>query len=259
MYGMIYHMFSKIEKSKKKIIDKVVDRFIKILPDFLTGKSEIYEKKFMQAYGKSDYKEEILLEKRKIAKLYIFLILAILIILLAFFSNNESNKVPDKIKRDNVNGVEKNVNVKITAEDEKNKAEKKVDITVRKKELTDDQKILRINKIYDELDKKILSENKNLNNVNSNLNLIKDDESSGVKISWESSNETAIIIQGVINALYAKKNMSIILTAKLSLENLYKEKKIEIKIGDNVKENEKDLENLIVQESKKLSEDLSGN
>ncbi|MDR2456882.1 MAG: type II secretion system F family protein [Clostridiales Family XIII bacterium] len=252
-------MFKKLPKTKITLFDKIINNMVKILPDFLTGKSKIYEQKFIKAYGNSNYSKEIFEEKRRVAKLYFLLLLLIFITFLGFFLNQETKKVPEKIKRENASGAEKHISVEMTAEDKKNKAKKKVSITIQKKQLTDNQKILRLDKVYDALNKIILGKNKNLLNINNNLNLVKKDKSTGVEIAWESADEKSINNSGKINTIYAKKDMAVVLKAKLSFDNLYKEKEIIIKFGDKIKENKNDLEKLIVEESKKLSEESSGN
>jgi hypothetical protein len=205
------------------------------IKDIVTGKRDDFNKKFTSAYGEGDYAERIGIEKQRIYKNYLYLlIIGIAIIAALTLKGFFQEEVPEKIKRGT---KQEKIMVNISASKDGEKIQKEETIKINPKKLSSEQKIVRINSLINRLPKIILGENKSLKNICFPLDLITKDKKSGATIVWESGNEKAISNNGVPNSLYAKMGEEVVFTAKVSIGEYQKKTEYEIIFGNVSEQN----------------------
>jgi len=188
-------------------------------------------------YGKTKYKEfvklypgentqqryRVYILQRLACILFAFLFVDILCIVVSFTESNiEYSGVNTMIERPSYGEGSKELQFDVTLRQGDKNVDKKVFIEVDPRSYTQTELQKLIDEVDGTLENTILGDNHSLNEVQNQLNLIKNIDSSPIEISWESSNEQIISLDGAVNNEGINKEEKVELIATISAGKIEK-------------------------------------
>ena len=224
----------KNESDLKIKMDSMLSDLVNILPDSFTGNREIMKQKLRMKYGQKDCNRYILEEKKSLMKSY--LILTASFLLLLFLTIPQLYRESEEIKRiEKPAPGEAAVTIPIEAKMDYKGIEvsKSFDLNISPKELSEKEKEQVLKKFAQQLPSRILGKNADLNQVSEPLNLIEYDRNTGITIVWSSSNPEVIHESGAVDLIAAERQMSVTLTARLTMDGINREEVITITFDKN--------------------------
>lgn len=204
----------------KNIKGLVINFFLRVTPDFLVGKDEEFDAILKKTYSVRNFDSKIKRAKIRNLSYYLIIFFSLIIVLSLTFKSN----VKEKVYRDKDNQIFVDAKIKDFSD--------KISINVKKKALSLEEINLRLEYTSKKLALIIKNKNKSLNNIKSNLNLIRKYKETNVALTYFIPSEVKDYIseQGVIKSLNLKKRTSFYLKVRLSLENIHITKKLFIKL-----------------------------
>ncbi|MDR2132942.1 MAG: type II secretion system F family protein [Clostridiales Family XIII bacterium] len=210
----------------------LVSRLADLMPQALTGSAEEMERRLQSAFGNDAFHEWVEAARHRnamhwlICAVLTLLLLATLAVQLA-----RSGEPLIAVERPPYPSAPLRVNAAVEAEYGDASVKRKVELTVRPKELADDEKRARVEATAQRLPRLILGENESLSAVESDLKLPAFDEETGVAISWASETPEILGDDGVLNRVTGGEGDGFALKARLRLGNIGEEVKIEGALG----------------------------
>jgi len=191
-----------------------------LLPDWLTGKSDIMKQKYHVKYGSKDF--SMLIRQNKIRTMSIYLFITAIFALCVFGSLMEQfaeRKEIGSISRPAYGQAEKLVPLEVQMSYQGIKLKKELTLAVQQKELDKKEKLKLLRDCRDKLKTLILNENKDFNHINKPLNLIGHDPDTGITIQWTSTHPEVVGENGNIDLIRAKDRQPVVLKAELALDD----------------------------------------
>lgn len=232
------------------------------LPDWCTGKREVYEATCRARYGNLDCGETIHEEKVHILKAYFIVILIFLVILILFLGSIffAQDKVLNVLSRPNYGEDAHRISVKAEVLHGKTSVTKKVTLRVLPQVLTEFQKKEFLKECKERLSIEILGKNKDLNHISHKLLLPKDDSQYPIRIKWSSNQPEFLEENGDVHRLLLNHPVQVALTAELSLQDFVEEcvYKITLIPQEKSREVQEELSGVLQNISKDLSNNTFG-
>lgn len=205
----------------------LLDRFIElsdklsgILPDWITGRSDVIKRKYYKKYGAVDCSRLIRRSKVRTMSTYIC-ITAVFAAL--FFCSMVTHSAGDKeitsISRPGKGQAVKSVPVEVQMSYKSAVMTKDIDLTVGQRALTGREKMELLRDFERNLGKIILGENKDLNHITKPLILIDRDPETGITVDWSSDDPELVSDSGEVNLIRAAEKRTVILKADLALDD----------------------------------------
>lgn len=237
-------------------------KLLGILPDWCTGKKEIYEAGFRTRYGNRDFTYQI--QKEKAYQLKCYLIIFLLLILLMFGFTIKSllmhNKALRSLERPDYGANAGIISLKAEVIHGEETFHKKVTLRVRPQSLTEFQKKAFLKDCKNRLSKEILGNNKDPDHVIHNLDLKREDSIYPIHIDWSSNQPRFLEEDGTVHRIALNKPIEVDLIAKLTLQDCEEEQihKITILPPQEDKELEEELDDALEQVTKELNNNTYG-
>ena len=219
-------------------VDSMTELIMAILPDFISGNKRKYESMYMCAYG--DRYDATQVHKVRLRNVYTFAAIWIVLsatVLIAGIQNDQSKPLPNMIERpDHGNGSE-TIHAILELKNGKTAVLKKVELKIKEKQLTSDEKRIILENYIKDLPKLILGENKKLNSVSQALNLPTYCKSDDITIRWTSSDPEALNEKGIVDVFQIQGQKKVNLLAQLDLDGIKIEKTFNIVLVNTENDN----------------------
>ena len=209
---------------KNKILsckaDKLVNEMIRLLPDWITGQSEIMLQKHKMKYGSNNCRVRIRELKSKTIRSYLIttLIFLVVVIFSVLANGNQGGEIRE-IKKPEYGDGSLTIPVQAEMSYEGIEDTKLISLRIGQTTLSKKQKEEILMQFRQELKSVILGENVDLRHVSKPLNLIDYDAETGITLTWTSSNPSVIDERGDIDLLAAENENIIQLNVTLTLED----------------------------------------
>lgn len=208
----------------KTKLDSILKRLVTLFPDFITGDQEVMRRKLRARYGEKECSTYILEEKKNTMKLYLIITVFFLLILLGSVPQYlQESEVVKRIKKPAPGEASVTVPVKVTLEYNGIETIKSMDLNIRERALSPEEKQQVLGEFVKELPNKVLGENLDINHISKPLNLIDYDDKTGISILWSSSHPEVINEKGEVDLIEAGGKTTVILSAQLTLDHLVEE------------------------------------
>ncbi|MDR2296450.1 MAG: type II secretion system F family protein [Clostridiales Family XIII bacterium] len=208
-------------------------RLAGLVPQALTGSAEEMERRLAAAFGSGDFRGQIEAERHKNATHWLILAGLLLLLLVALAAQIARGGAPvASVERPPYQAAPLRVRAVAEAEYGEASVKREVELTVRSKDLSEDEKIARVKETARRLPRLILGENESLSAITSDLELTEFDEETGVSVSWVSEDPALISDDGALNELARRKGAGLALKARLSLGGITEEVGIRGTLGD---------------------------
>ncbi|MEA4987543.1 MAG: immunoglobulin-like domain-containing protein [Anaerovorax sp.] len=243
-------------------INKIILKLLEKLPDWCTGKKEVYEAGFRTKYGNKDFTYQI--QKEKTYQLKCYLVIVLLLFLLMFVFGIKSlwiqNKALQSLTRPDYGTNAGIISLKAEVIHGEETFHKKVTLRVRPQSLTEFQKKALLEDCKNRLTKEILGKNKDSDHVIHNLNLKREDNRYPIHIDWSSNRPRFLEEDGTIHRIALNKPVQVDLIAKITLQNCEEEQiyKITILPPQKDKELEEELKGALEEVSQELNNNTYG-
>jgi hypothetical protein len=196
-------------------------RLAAVMPKALTGSADEMERRLKAAFGNKDFRGRIEEVRRKNAAYWLICTGLLLLLVTAVVSQLLQGGDPVvSVIRPSYTAAPLRVAAVAEAEYGNVSVKRNVELTVRPKSLSDEEKTARIKETARRLPDLILGQNESLSSVSSDLNLIASDAETGVAVSWASENPALISDKGEMNGVVGRAGDALSLKARLSLENI---------------------------------------
>lgn len=225
----------KDQSDLKRKTDFLLNAFVNLIPDFITGNREIMKQKLRMKYGRKDCNNYILEQKKNLMKSYLFLTVVFIILLLMTIPLlYQDDEALTRIKKPAPG--EAAITIPVEAKMNYNGIEvsKNIDIKVAPKELSKNEKDEVLQEFAKQLPIRILGKNTDLNQVSRPLNLFEYDRNTGITIVWSSSNPEIIHENGAVDLIAVKGQTPVSLSALLTLDGIKREATINVFIDEKV-------------------------
>ncbi|MDD4566165.1 MAG: type II secretion system F family protein [Eubacteriales bacterium] len=239
---------------------KAAEKMTRMLPDNLTGNSDILRHKYRKKYGSKDCNQQIKLKKIRTMQAYMILIISFILITLFFIAGQtierkEINRIERPTYVEKVKSVP--VEVKITYKDYK--FTKNLNLKIKQKDTTVKEKMELLKNYGESLEKSILGKNKNLKEITGPLNLVSRDPVTGITVVWKSDAPEAVNNKGEVNLLNAE-GFHVELQAIMTLDDISTTKTFQLKISTDAsgEEYKKSLEQKLQSAVNKIEADNAG-
>lgn len=242
------------------IFYKVAEKMMRILPDNLTGDSNILHQKYRKKYGHEDCKQQIKIKKIRTMQAYIILFIVFVLITLVFLiGQNIERKEINRVERPTYGEKAKSVPIEAQIIYKDYKFTKNLNLKIKQKELTEKEKLELLKNYSKGLEKSILGKNKNLQEITGPLNLISRDPVTGITVVWKSDAPEVINNKGDVT-LFNSEGIDIELQALMTLDDISTTKTLQLKTGRDVAEEEykKNLEQKLQNAVNKMLDDNIG-
>jgi hypothetical protein len=215
------------ERKPRDAKGKPAARLAGLVPQTLTGSAAEMERRLAAAFGNGDFRARIEADRHRNATYWLILAGLFLLLLAAFAAQLARGGAPvASVERPPYEAAPLRVRAAVEAEYGGASVKRKVDLTVRPKDLSEAEKIARVKETARRLPHLILGENESLSAIASDLDLTEFDAETGVGISWVSENPALIGDDGVLNRVVGREGDSLALKARLSLEGVSEEAEI---------------------------------
>jgi tight adherence protein C len=205
----------------KEYIWKLLDKILRIIPDWITGDTSKLMQKYVIRYGNINIKDRIYERKRKTLATYLaVIILFIIISLLILFSHSQidNNARLTSIERPEYGQVQKSLPLKVRVNYKDGKLERSVYLKLKARALSEEEKKTKVNQLKSQLETIILGENTSLQQLFKPLNLIVFHRESGATISWKSDYPEVIKETGEIDFILSEPGQTILIEALITLD-----------------------------------------
>jgi len=187
-----------------------VEKLETVLPDWITGQTNVMLQKYRTKYGKKDC--DRLIYHKKMKTLITYLIICIIFILgtvILFLGQLISSDNIIYIERPDYNEPVKSIPAQVCIKYKQTEINKSIKLKVGSKELSDSDKKAILKKYRTDLKNNILGTNKDLNHVKTPLNLIERDQRNGISLVWSSNKPEIINEKGEVDLINADKGESV--------------------------------------------------
>lgn len=210
---MRFNLFDRFYKASEKIM--------LLLPDRITGSSDIMLQKYKKIYGSKDSSLQI--KKNKIYNMEAYIIICILFtltVLSLITGQFAEQKEINRIERPAYGEDENLVPVEVRMSYKNYEIVRDIAIKVKQSEATEEEK-REILEIYSKnLENIILGNNEDLKKISGSLNLPDWDMNTGISIVWNSSSPDIINHKGEVDLINAENNNNIELQAIMTLDDI---------------------------------------
>lgn len=201
--------------------DKAAEMLIRLLPDWVTGKSDVMKQKYCLKYGAGDYSGPIRRNKAKVMTSYML----IMAFFLTYAAGACMGKLTERgeiesIQKPSFSEAEKSVPVEAHVKYKDYELIRALTIKVKQKELDETEKLRMLNNYKIKLEKLILGENADINHINKPLNLVERDMETGITVNWDSDHPDLISGKGEVDLIGARDNQTVMLQAELTLDDV---------------------------------------
>lgn len=200
---------------------KIAEKLTLVLPDWITGKSEVMGQKYHIKYGARDYSR--LIRKNKTRTMAVYLIAAAAFLMISagsFLENLSGQEEITGIQRPAFGQPAEPVPIEVHMKYKDYELTKDITIRVRPKELDKTEKLALLRDYKTKLEDLILGENKDLEHISKPLDLIERDMASGITINWHSGRPELISETGKVDLIGAKDGQTVELLAELTLDEV---------------------------------------
>lgn len=204
---------------------------MRILPDWITGKSEVMARKYNMKYGPGDYSRMIRRNKTRTMAYYLVITSVFLIVSAwSFLLLMGERKEITNLQRPAFGAPAESVAVEVHMKYKEHELIKDVTIKVKPEELGDAEKRKLLREYALKMEDRILGENMDLEHVSKPLNLTEREMASGITISWQSSHPELVGETGEVNLIGAADKQEVELLAELNLDDISVSKVIRLKL-----------------------------
>lgn len=214
-------------KLLKDSFENFIVQLLKKLPDWCTGRTNIFEDKFRERYGDKDCNDLIRNIKLHNLKCYLAAVTTFFLFIILLFLNNlipdsncsliEKKGRLESIERPKIGQKSERFKVNVELNLHNQKILKEVELNVNPRKMTNSQKKKYLEGYAKTLHERILGENKTLQEVVKPLNLFEQDNKNNITIEWTTSDPEVISKNGQLNYVQSKKGKSVILLAEIAL------------------------------------------
>lgn len=207
---------------------------LKMFNEEFFGSSKTIRAKLTQIYGDKNIENLIHKKQLNTATSYLLIFICFNFLLLAASAESAFNsKIITFVQRPGFGEGGKIIESRVTVNYFNDSYSSNAVLKVKPRELTQAQKEKLLSITSAKLPQLILGNNKDLNHINSPLNLITIDKETGVSIEWTSENPEIISSDGFVDALSADRETRVELTALLSIKEVKSQKVISVKVLNN--------------------------
>lgn len=200
---------------------KAAEKLTLLLPDWITGNSEILKRKYQMKYGDRDFRQAIRQNKVHVMSIYMLIIALFLIAVLWSITDQLSErKEISTLRRPAFGKSAELFPVQVHMKYRGLTLTKEVTVKVKQKELTEEEKKELLKSCKDRLGRLMLGENKDSEHISKSLNLLDQDAETGTTINWTSSDPELISEKGEVNLIGVKDHPEVDLQAELTLDDL---------------------------------------
>jgi hypothetical protein len=218
---------------QKQFFD-IAEKLTLVLPDWVTGRSEVIGQKYYMKYGTGDFTRQIRQNKTRTMALY--LCLASLFLAAAAFSLFGELTGSGEVKhlqRPEFGAAVKSVPVEVQIKYKDYIVSKNITVDVKPKALSMKEERKLLEDYSSRLSGLILGDNKDLNHINKPLNLIERDPATGITINWISDKPELIGEDGNVDLISASNSQYVNLHAELALDDSALVRTYKLKIDPN--------------------------
>ena len=212
----------------------IAEKLTQLLPDWVTGSSEVIGQKYYTKYGSGDFVK--LVRQNKTRTMTAYLCLTGLFLGAAAFSlygELAGSSEVRSLQRPEFGTAVKSVPVEVQIKYKDYRVSKRITIDVKQKELSLNEKQKLLGNYSGRLADLILGDNKDLSHINKKLNLVERDPATGITINWISDRPELIDENGNVNLIGAGKSQYVRLRAELALDDAKITKTYKLKIDTN--------------------------
>lgn len=200
---------------------KAAEKLAALLPDWITGKSDVMKQKYCMKYGARDYSH--LIKRNKANTMAAYMIIGAFFIIFSFAA------LPGQLtKREEITSVERPAfgeatkSIPVEAHVKFNDYELIRSMTIRVSQKEPDEKEKRelINSYMAWLEEMILGENEDPDHISRSLNLVDQDTATGITVNWISDHPELINEKGEVDLIGAKDGQAVELRAELALDDV---------------------------------------
>ncbi|HHU17714.1 MAG TPA: hypothetical protein GXZ70_05780 [Clostridiales bacterium] len=240
---------------------KAAEKMMYMLPDNLTGNSNILRQKYRKKYGSKDCSQEIKLKKIRTMQAYIILFsVFILTALVSIAGQAMERKEINIIERPFYGEKTKSVPIEVQVLYKDYVIKKNLNLKVKHKEATKKEKVKLLQNYGKSLENSILGKNESLKEITGPLNLISRDHATGITIVWTSDTPEVVNNKGEVDLLKAEVDQCVELQALMTIDDISITKKFQLNISRNAssEEYEKSLEKRLQSVVNKITADNVG-
>ncbi|HWQ77680.1 MAG TPA: type II secretion system F family protein [Anaerovoracaceae bacterium] len=216
---------------------KTAEKAALVLPDWITGKSEVMDQKYHIKYGARDYSGLIRQNKTRTMVFYLATAAAFLIVSAGtWLANLNEQKEITEIKRPAFGDPAESIPVEARMKYKEYELARDVTLKVKPKKLTEPEKQALLLDYKTRLEGLILGENRDPEHISKPLNLVERDMATGITVSWSSDHPKLISETGEIDLIGAKNGQTVELLADLSLDEASDSRVIRLKLDTEAAE-----------------------
>ncbi|HML36679.1 MAG TPA: hypothetical protein PKA19_04525 [Bacillota bacterium] len=200
---------------------RAADKLARILPDWITGKSEVMGQKYHRKYGDEDFIP--LVRKNKGRTMANYMLIAVFFLIFEFCSflgQTTAGEEIRSIERPAFGKAVESVPLKVRMKFGNHQLTRDVTVQVKQKALTDEEKLKLIKAYETRLEGLILGENPDRDHVSKPLKLPERDGATGITVNWTSDDPESISESGEVDLIGAGKNRTVTLYAELALDDV---------------------------------------
>ncbi|NLY71921.1 MAG: hypothetical protein GX076_09640 [Clostridiales bacterium] len=237
---------------------KISEKMLEVFPDWFFGKSSVIKQKCTNNYGLRDWRSVgYRIRLRNAKMMLIFTIIFVFSLIMALLIPDSEQSTLHKLNRPEYGENVRNEEVKARLSYQGEILDKYLRIKLPPKQLTEDQKKQILSDYIKKLPSIILADNDGLNSITSDLFLPEKDPETNISIKWDSSSPELINNKGDLDSLNASKGGELLLTAKLTLDDVVEDVSIPltvvpVKVIDHKRALEKRLSDFIEELEQRL-------
>ncbi|WP_324823845.1 immunoglobulin-like domain-containing protein [Sinanaerobacter sp. ZZT-01] len=200
-------------------INKKILLLLDKLPDWCTGKREVFDNGFRPKYGNRDCSPKIQEEKIYLLKCYLVTLLFLVLLLTGFAVKTLllQNNALSSLERPNYGENANLIPLKAEIRHGEVTHQKKITIKIQPQSLTIPEKKSLIKECEDKIEEEMLGKNKDAKHILYKLNLQRQDSVNPIQIDWISSEPQFIEEDGTVHRLELESSLEVDLTAKFTL------------------------------------------
>jgi hypothetical protein len=201
-------------------LTELSEKLTQLFPDWVTGKSDVMKNKYYKKYGARDYSQ--LIRRNKISNMSAYLCVTAVFLVLIFWiliTRSAGDSVITSLPRPGNNQAARSVPVEVQMRYRDVVLTKDITLTLRQKKLTEREKLAKLRDFKKSLGNRILGENKDLDHVTKQLNLMDRDPETGITVDWTSGDPELVSETGEVNLIRAGSGKDVGLKADMALDD----------------------------------------
>jgi hypothetical protein len=216
---------------------KTAEKLTLVLPDWITGKSEVMGQKYHGKYGRGDYGRMIRRNKTRTMAVYLTVALIFLTVTaVSFLADPGGREELTGIQRPSFGKPAKSVPVEARVKYQDHELARDMTVRVKPGALTETEKRVLLKDYEKKLEGLILGENADPEHISKPLHLVERDMESGITVNWSSDHPERISETGEVDLIGAEDGQEVKLLAELALDEVSDVQEIRLKLDTDAGE-----------------------